>query len=530
MNDIPSPRDFGVPHDEFRPNQYEMYKTASDAHAEDGGIFFAELAVGSGKSTVSAALGHDDKVLALSHTLPLLDQYRDKYNFVEIKGRQEYPCALELKVEVWKNKYGKVPTAHDCHMDKMFKCPAAGDCSYLIQKVAADRAQRTCCTYRYAAMSYMMKDREGILCLDEAHSAVEELIAFNTFTVTPKMITYYSLNPFPFTEYGENNEGATLTDEDTGKITSWLYKSAKNIDERILESDISESASRMVKMRDKLDHMGERLVQCDWFLIFEDDKAVMKALTADHIMNGIMANKKTTLAMSGTIGDPAPLAKEMGIEEYQSFAFPHPIPVDKRPVIDLKMGRMTYNNLQKNPGMYKAQAMLIYGWLQSIDPTWRGLILTSSYKKIGILAEHLVSKFSNRRFIVQGRGMTPSELTHKFITDVQPGDVAIATLQGLGTGVDLYGHLGRFVVIAGVSHPSPTDKYAMARREVSGGQRYQLWHTYSQVAQASGRTTRGAIDEDTGELMLNMTVIADGCITVPRAMKFYPKWFVESIV
>ncbi len=528
-NQIPiNPRDINISHDSWRANQREAAQSTLDTHNNGGGVIFGELMVGAGKSAIAAALSNYEQVTVHVHTLSLLDQYREKYNFAIIKGRQEYPCVLDEKVKDWKSKYNIEPTARDCHFPIMYDCPESQSCPYLIAKENGKSASALATTYKYGALALLPQKRHGILILDEAHAAAEELISFSEFVLTHKRRSHYDLPDFPFNTYGEKNLGAVLSANDISLIVDWFSQCMNHLSS-LDEDPITKDGARINRIIHSYSEMRSKLRECDWFLLIESDRIILKALSAKHVVNHLFANKRTILAMSGTIGDPAPLAFEMGIDEYDHISYPHPIPAIKRPVHNLHVKPMNYRNLQKYPSLFRVQAVQIANFIKSLNPEWRGIILSSSFYKIQQLGKYLPELLNDRKFFTQQVGVSPSQVVANFTTNTHPGDIAIATIQGLGTGVDLYGDLARFVVIAGVPHPSPTDRYMMARRERHGGISYQHFTTFSQIAQGLGRVTRGEQYDD-GEYWTNVGILADGSATNSLAFKFYPEWLKESIV
>jgi Rad3-related DNA helicase len=231
--------------------------------------------------------------------------------------------------------------------------------------------------------------------------------------------------------------------------------------------------------------------------------------------------------MSATIGNPAPLAHMLGIDDYKFSTFEHPVPAQYRPVFDLKFPRMSKRVLHENPKFYEIQSKGIQKWIQQFPPNWRGVILTSSYYKIKKIMEFMPE--NERRFIVQGQGQRVNDITTKFITDVRPGDIMVGTIQGMGSGLNLKGDLARWLVIASVANINPTDEYMKVRRHKFGGRTYEDWITYNAIVQAAGRISRGTRDEN-GEYITNYVALADGKATVNRAMAMYSDWFKEAIV
>lgn len=518
-----NPKDVGVPHEEWRPNQYEMYRRVLE---HEGEYIFAELPTGSGKSSCATALGHNKRVLVVVHTLALLTQYEQNYNFSVVRGRQEYPCVLDEKVQSWKQKYDKFPTATDCHFMKMHECPVSEKCPYLIAKHKAIRSDRAACTYRYVGVSEIMKLRTGHIVFDEAHDAVEELIRFNQFSIDKKLFTQFILPLFPFNEYGDDNLGSVLSVIHKSKIMKWLDSCLKIFAK--FNGDDAWS-SRAKNLYHRFNRMIETLYSIEWFLQIRDDKIIFMALDAKMIAQSIFKYKETKLLMSATIGDPSSLAQSLGIEDYKFFTFDHPVPKTFRQVHDLRIPKMTKRNLEMNPHYYWLQVNEIVQWIKRFPNSWRGAILTTSYYKIDRIASYIQNFMPLRRYIIQSREEKISETVDRFISNQNPGDVMIGTIQGMGTGLDLYGNIARWIVIAGVPYPNPTDRYEKARREQFGGRKYQDWVTFNSVPQACGRVSRGETGE-TGGWIPNFAAIADGSATTNKAFKHYPKWFQDSII
>jgi Rad3-related DNA helicase len=520
-----SPRDFGVPHDEWREAQWDAFQRFNSIATRQGTLI-TQLATGSGKSVLPTAMGHYQNVLVLVHTLGLLDQYEQRYGFSIIKGRQEYPCVLENKVDTWKRKMKREPTAADCHFEQMHKCPVSKKCPYLIAKDKALKAQRTACTYRYASVSKAMQERDGCIVLDEAHDAAEEMIAFNNFDVKYKSIDYWDLKRFPLSSYGEENGGNILSEEDALVVKNWLYSCLEIFAPHIGQKDVTGSQAQ--KSLRKFLRMYEKIETGHWFLQIFDNRISIRTLDAQETARAIFNNKTTKLLMSATIGNPEPLTKALGIKEYEFESYSHPIPAQYRQITDMQFDKMIKRNLDVDGLLYHKQAIEITKWVRQFPDEWRGIMLTSSYKKIIALHENLKIVFPERRFIVQLPGEKVGGLVSRFINDFKPRDILIGTVQGMGSGLDLYGNLARWAVVAGVPFTNPRDAYSKARRKAYGGIEYQHWNTYVSVVQACGRVSRGEKDEQ-GNWLPNYALLADGSAVTQTALKYYPDWFKEAM-
>jgi Rad3-related DNA helicase len=541
---IPSPRSLGLNHTEWRPSQYDAYKKALSVYEGGGGKIVIELPTGSGKSGCATALGATDSVTVLVHNHGLLDQYEKLYNFDIIKGRQEYPCILDSKVDNWKALYGMTPTMADCHFASGDMCPVSSRCPYIVARNKAFSSDRMACTYKYAALSEAIRSREGILVMDEAHDCYEEMLALSQLTMDESTRSDNRFAKFPLINFGAGGNGDILEGENRKIVLDWFVNSMSKISVVDLFSAMTPDGARNQKMFDKLmsginmlDSNQVLFYKCskpneynDWRYGRSESQLVMQIRSLDvrGLVSDITKNKQLTVFMSATIGDPKPLMNELGITDFQYHNYPHPIPKEKRPVYDLGVEPMTKKNLDDRPALYKLQANRIADFILSQDKNWRGIVLTSSNFKIEQLRRFLKDKLNGRVF-EPGKFESLSEQVDNFKRDRTPGKIAVGTMQGWGSGISLDGDIARISVVAGVPYANPGDRFDQIRMSSTTGKNYLFWHSYCGVVQATGRVSRGEKNED-GSLMLNVAALADGSATSPIAKRSFPMWFNESIV
>ncbi len=536
--DTSAPRDLGVPHDKWRSEQLDLFLKTQDLQDNGGGFVFGEAPTGIGKTAVAAALGHNQQVLYVAGTLGLLDQAKELYGFVPIKGRQAYDCIHVEKRDRWLGKSGRTPTCADCHFTPMTKCPYASGCLYIQQKHRALGARRMACTYKYLALSSRAQSRGGVLVLDECHIAADELLGFAQMTVDEWHRSYWDLPRFPLDGYGDVMSANART-----RTLEWLNQSIAVV---AAYMDDTEEGVRAGKMAGRLSRFARDISIGDWFLECGAGVATkytrgkdgqpgrthklpgltLRALDVSNIATQLWKCKDTTLLMSATIGaNTLALAGELGIDDHKYFTYDHPVPGGARPVFNLELPRMTKRNLDQQPGLLTIQAAAIADFINELPSHWRGIVLTSSNKKVQVLRGALP------RMIGAGRVMVPhadargtSGRIKQFIEDGRQGLVAVDTVQGFGHGLDLTGELARFSVVAGVPFDSPVDPFTKARRKRPNGENYYWWSAYHAIPQACGRVARGEILQN-GKYMISVAALADGTATSPRALKHFPFWF-----
>lgn len=537
----------GVPHSSLRPQQAQAILKSIEHHRDGGGNIFIEAPTGIGKSTIACAMASEDNTTVLVSTLGLLEQYERIYGFSIIKGRQEYPCVHKSKVKEWKSKYGILPKASDCHYKRSYDCEYSDTCPYLIAKDKAIGANKTACTYKYASMSDGIKKRTGIIAFDECHNSAEEMLSFMEFSINSETMNKYNLPDFPLDHYGSGGEGDVVNSNVSIIINTWMILCVKILNDfDIFESLTPRGVAKMRLSEQFVKVMSRMEREKEWFMYWGTEKESqnslfsfkssgkrmifsLKPLSAKTAADDILQNKKTRIFMSATIGKPDGLASELGLDSFFSYEYDHPVPAEYRPVFDLGMDKMTRDNLSCNPQLYRVQAVKIKNFINSLDRTWRGIILTTSYYKIKQLKEILNSMIGDRIFQYSQDAKTVTGRINEFISDKRSGMIAIDTIAGWGTGLDLKYDIARFAIIAGVPFPNPSDRYEQARMQRDGGRKYALWKTYNAIPQISGRVSRGEKDTS-GNWLTNVSAIADGNALMPQAKMHYPNWYKESIV
>lgn len=542
---IANPRDLGVPHSFWRPNQFQSYRKVLYVHTNGGGITFQELPVGSGKSAIATALGATDNVTALVQNHGLLDQYERAYGFSIIKGRQEYPCVLKTKVDTWKHSYNITPTAADCHFKDPNNCPDSDSCPYLVARNIALQSNRMACTYKYASLSEAVRKRRGFLVMDEAHVAVEEILGLSSFTMDENTREGFGLPIFPLREYGVSGDGDILTKEAKIELMGWVSTCLSIVGAIDLFDRMTPTGSKTARIFESLNGLFNLLItdeqifyKCtsrsgqdnDWRTFHRHNILTMsiRTLTAGAMAEQLFANKQTVLLMSATIGNPSALADELGIDNFTYNAYPHPVDARFRPVYRLDLPRMTKANIDANPALYKLQAQKIADFIKVLDPEWRGIVLTTSNYKVNLLRRFLGEILRGRIFDPTLENNGVSQRVSAFINNHEPGKIAVDTIQGWGTGIDLRGDIARFAVVAGVPYSNPGDRFDSLRMSTPSGRKYAIWSAHSATQQACGRVSRGEKD-DKGEWLLNVAALADGSCLTAQANSNYSTYFKESI-
>jgi len=546
MLDI-APWQLGLPHSEWRIYQLEAFDDAQKALAAHD-VVIMEAPVGIGKTAIAGALSDGTETTVLVQNLGLLNQYKD-YGFSILKGRNEYICVLDDKVDDWRRKYGRIPTAGDCHFShNMHACPKCDVCPYFIAREEALTSPRMACTYKYGVVSERLQKRGGLIVMDEIHNAVREFLGIDSFRMTDTERDKYDMPKFPLLDFGANGDGDVLDQPSLYQILGWSVNALSCVSQINLFDEMSPTGADKRKVFNAitdLQHLlyagDEIFYKCKITETYSKRSGVpikepvmeIKALSPKRVYNRVISGKDSVFMMSATIGDPTALiCNEFGIDTWHYKSWPHPVPPDKRPIYNIADYAMTHTNIMHDPGLYKKQAARIARWINSYtERDHRGIVLTTSNLKVGKLREYLGPYLKDGRttFKLSERGMGLQDRINTFVTNSDKGVVHVDTIQGWGTGVDLRGDIARYSVVAGVPLPNPVDRFDQLRFETPEGRAFSYAYAYNSVMQATGRVTRGEKDDD-GTYLLNTGALADMMSTSPLAMRFYSSWFKDAIV
>jgi Rad3-related DNA helicase len=539
-----TPRSYGLNHDFFRPEQKDAIEKCFHLYDNGGGIAVIEAPTGVGKSAIATAMGKKAAVTAVVSNHGLMKQYANHYGFKPIYGKQEYPCVLKTKIDEWRKKYNIVPTAGDCHLEKMEECSVAHLCPYLEAKMEAIQSQRMVCTYKYAFLSQAVQSRNGILVMDEVHNAVEDLLDVISIEISNSERIEYGFDPFPSINYGPSGDGDLLNQETRDSVIDWVVNQCPKVASTDLFDEVSMASAKNRRMYEKLqDTLGILSQNTDIFYscYMEDNsdwklhartkptiKMIIRSLDVSRGVRKIRGDKSMSVLMSATIGIPHPLMNSLGINHWWFMVYPHPVPKEKRPVYDLGIEKMTHSATSSNPALYAIQSNKIIQFINGLDKSWRGIVLTTSNFKVRTLRKNMRTELGDR-VIFPEEGLGLLERIDQFVTNNRKGIIAVDTIQGWGSGLSLTGDLGRFAIVAGVPYMNPNNRFEKIRMSTEEGRKYSWWKPFSDVAQATGRVTRGEKEKD-GTYSINIGAIADGSGLTPQAKSMYPRWFNEAIV
>lgn len=188
---IPSPQQLNLPHDDWRPGQYEAVQAIQNSRKP---IVLLDAVTGSGKTSLALALGNNGKsVRALTFTRSLQAQYATYPRTQALYGLNAYPCEL----------LNNIMTADMCAFgSNMLKCDhaASGRCQYVNQREITRISDRQALSYQYYFNASWVHKENAVadyLYCDEAHSLPQVIMNQITLELEPHVLSRLNLAPIP---------------------------------------------------------------------------------------------------------------------------------------------------------------------------------------------------------------------------------------------------------------------------------------------------------------------------------------------
>lgn len=499
---IDSPTEYNLPFPSWNPNQKEAAEGILNLGNKQ--VMIVESPTGTGKSGYPALVSYfRPGTSVLVKTRDLQNQYKDTMDIFEtIDGRSHHPCVNEQVIFDFHSVYGERPSREDCpHHSPRKACEDFGRCPYEIQKAKCLHSRAKCLNYHYAFYARWWRPHANDLFCDEAHSlpvVLSDLIGVEMKDSKRKRL---HLPQFPLAV-----GGAPYQIRETRK---WIEECLRVLPAMRARKDIkiARSAKRTeTELKTLLSVLSGG--NAEWHIQSKPDVG----FRARPVIPGVFSNvilipeARSTVLMSATIGDPAVLASELGIEDYGFISYPHIFKKENRPIYLVKNApKMSYRSPDSD---YETQFDIIKAVLKKHEGE-RGIVHCMSWKH----AEAI-------RDAIKGNGhpiMLPDgeriESVNKFY-DSPPGTVAISP--SWHEGLDLRDDRARFAVIAKVNYLSLADPVVRMRLKRKGGNAWYQWVAALGVVQSSGRIVRHLEDYGT-------TYIIDKNWT--RCAKYAPKWY-----
>lgn len=531
-----SPRDYGLPHDEWYPNQLESIQWAESTE----GTTVIEMPLGSGKTGLARALMNTQKGIALVKTKFLqADNYEKGYAFKVLYGRSNYPCIHP--------RASYQATCEDCLFKSMIQCERYPECHYVVRRSEAQQAQQTALNYAYwlAIRSQIGDEDSGwispsILLCDEAHQLRNITMEHAGVTISEEKRLDWELPMFPIIRESNIGGKSALGGSSNAEqlAGSWVGKCIAILDQLIEE--LAPKSRNDPRTRGRLraaERLSGKLMSTrvalaqapqDWFIrsgpgADEGKKAfVAWPLTAKyHFPKWFMSEDWKLVVMSATIGDEQTFASSLGITDFSFKRVPSRFTPKEKPVFDLGVPRL---GMKSPPSAWELQADKIRDGLKQCPPNWHGIIHTTSKSGAQELARKLHKRGLEDRIFVPEVGYGTEQVAKLWNQrmSVHPGSILI--YWGFHEGYD--GRREKICISAKIPYPSVASEYSKTKRDYDMGAYNQ--ETATALEQECGRVRRSPDDYDTEGERRTFNAIADG--GYKYIVKYMSPDFRESIV
>lgn len=533
------PTDLGLP-DKFRtwrPGQEEAIIAAATS---DKQFFLLNNPTGGGKSAIAMGIANllDTRALVLTSTKGLMTQYENEYRAMglrQIKGQNNYRCEIE------KPDFVTVDQGV-CHSGVACMLRAFG-CTYFDAVRTAAQSKLVVTNYRYWMTINRFSDPEqlgrfGLLILDEAHDAPDELADFCTVTIEQSEV-----HPLLDMDLPPIEEGVDIWADWAKSALRELkprYQAAKN---RLHEgTKYIRLVRRYARLEMDLDQLalaggwrrgdpGDPNVilpgqATDWVAEYKYDRvskkpvaAVFSPTWAHAYANGILFKSIPRIVLMSATLQPT-TARYLGIEEgkFEFLEMASSFEPKRRPVyyspttkVDRSMGdgerRIWINKIDR-----------------IIDPRLdrKGIISTVSYDR----ANDILANSKNRRIMFPrpsdlnqwGKPKDTAAMVAAFKAAPAP---AVLVSPAMETGWDFPYDQCEYMILAKV--PFLDTRGAVIQARAKSDKQYLNYMSALRIIQTGGRGMRAADD------MCETFIIDDNIAWfIGAARAFFPKWFMRA--
>lgn len=527
-----TPADFGLSHNDFRPHQEATIEWALNAQP----VKILEAPTGSGKTAVARAIASARRVVSLVRTKVLQQEnYERAYGFDVLYGRGNYEC-------VYRDAKPGTMADHCVFAEEgMTNCPDYGRCPYIRAREKARTSEMASLNYAYWLHVFQKWTAPDVLVCDEAHELSAITLEWAGITINNRTRKEFDLPVFPVMRTGGGTSLFAKSEPLEERAYEWLNAAR----EKLLNlyshySSYAETDEKARKAARRIELLGKKvratmdalqLAPKDWYirsgpgvLPASDDGTmgfVARPLTAKHHFKSYFAAGWELLCMSATIGSLETFTDELGLSDVDFYSVPSNWPAPTRPIEILDVPRLGKASTDRD---WDKQATEIAKAVQSVDPSWSGIIHVTSIAEASRLANRLAQKGLQDRVHV-----SPRLSTERIVADWHsrryrvPNSLLVTW--ALWEGYD--GTQEKISIAAKVPYPYLGDPYEVERRNYNA--KYWNQRAANQLEQGLGRTRRGnAEDYDTPEEKRGLVAIADGSWKWVR--NYFSKSFSEAIL
>ena len=519
------------PAKEYRPYQYQTLSKMTEAFNSGVKCILLEAPTGMGKSYVNATFCKLMKSFYATPQLSLIDQLLHDINlrgyFVEIKGRQNYPCVCD--------------PPHTCDLcktvrDKTWKCDKYTTNPYWMQKMKALEANTALMSFTYLMLEgftdtpYSFGHRK-LLVLDEAHSidrhAVEHLgFQVSPYTVTPQIFTRIESY---LHEYRSVEQVRTFIEYVLDLVEPQLQSYDLTLDGKVATEKQAKDMLRLQDFKHKAEQFLETQPFTEWiwqlsFITLKDvgvrKRFILQPLYAKRFMGDLIWKKADLFIISSaTILDAKQFIAENGLEsvlrkdEILYLQVPSTFPPENRKMVDMTVGKMTRNYIDETlPKLVTAIEKII-----ELEKGKNIAIHCHSYKIATAIEKALRPKYGG--IIIAHESTDRADALERWKHSKGKIFVSVAFEEGQ----DWVGDTCGAQIIVKAPFPDITDRRVAKRLE------YKQWRWYWTEALKKSIQTYGRAVRASDEVKYTYVLDESFFQLISRCWKSTPQWFKDAL-
>ena len=514
---------------EPRPQQTQILDFVKDSIDQDKKFIMIDAPTGVGKSYAAIMISDwyrkevskKAKIDIVTNTKILQDQYIKDFEFAaNLKGKNNYWCRRQSM------GCGDAQILNKASDKKCDICPHKIAQSKFLRSPISLTNFHLITTYSMYSPEMMAQRHSKLLIIDEAHAFEETYCDFISSVYSERSLKALDI----WKDWMEQDlEGINLLSDLSEYTRTVLVPllSAK-ASELLNEAKECRNKKKKVDLIKKADHVDKSMCKYNRFVndsdnydtnwTFEkdlDQYGKIRILTEPiwgniYLRDMFWKEYDHVIFMSGTLLDRELFSFIMGVEEDEStyLALPCPFKAEKRPIIYLKFGKMSYYNKKES----FSRAVPIMEKILEKNHDVKGIIHTSNYE----FSNWIKSAIKDDRLIFHDSATREKSLENHLTSKKE----TVLVSPSMINGVDLKDELSRFQVILKV--PFPNLVSTKIKKRLDSKPEWYNWKTLVDLLQAYGRSIRN--DDDWAE-----TYILDECFDQILNNKTVPKYFLDAL-
>lgn len=461
------------------------------------------------------------RVDIVTNTKLLQDQYIRDFSFAaNLKGKNNYWCKRQNM------GCGDAQILNKATEKKCEACPHKIAQSFFIRNPLSLTNFHLITSYSMYSPELMAERNSKLLIIDEAHAFEEAFCDFIASAFSERSLKQLDIWQ-TWMERDLDNIGSIFELSDYVKSVivpllstraTDLLDEAKELRNRTKKLDLIKKADHVDKSMCKYNRFvnDRKNYETNWTFEKDLDQYGKTRILVEPIWGNLYLPEMFwdkydhVIFMSGTILDRELFSFIMGVEEEESeyLSLPCPFLAEKRPVVYLKFGKMSYYNKKET----FSRAVPIIKKILEKNHEHKGIIHTANYE----FSNWIKNSIKDDRLLFHDSQTREKSLTEHLSSQLE----TVLVSPSMINGVDLKDNYSRFQVILKV--PFPNLVSTKIKKRLESKPEWYNWKTLVDLLQSYGRSIRN--DDDWAE-----TYILDECFDQILNNKGVPQYFLEAL-